>query len=61
MTDIRSTLTDVEDLRMRERKMPKVRTTSSTMESYDANKIIDSLVLEAGLLRNDAHLVAVRV
>ncbi len=61
MTDIRSTITDAEDLRMREKKMPKVRTTSSTMETFDANKIIDSLILEAGLLRVDAHLIAVRV
>jgi anaerobic ribonucleoside-triphosphate reductase len=61
MTDIRSAITDAEDLIMRERKMPKVRTTSSTMETFDANKIIDSLVLEAHLSRADAHLVAVKV
>ena len=61
MTDIRSAITDAEDLRMRERKMPKVRTTSSTMETFDANKIIDSLVLEAHLSRADAQLVAVKV
>jgi anaerobic ribonucleoside-triphosphate reductase len=41
--------------------MPKVRTTSSTMETFDANKIIDSLILEARLSRADAQLVAVKV
>jgi anaerobic ribonucleoside-triphosphate reductase len=46
---------------MRERRMPKVRTTSSTMETFDANKIIDSLILEARLSRADAQLVAVKV
>jgi anaerobic ribonucleoside-triphosphate reductase len=61
LTDIRSAVADSEDLSMRERKMPKVRTTSSTMETFDANKIIDSLVLEAKLSRADAHLVAVKV
>jgi anaerobic ribonucleoside-triphosphate reductase len=61
LTDIRSAVADSEDLLMRERKMPKVRTTSSTMETFDANKIIDSLVLEAKLPRSDAQLVAVKV
>ena len=61
MTDIGSAITSAEDLRAREKKMPKVRTTSSTMESFDANKIIDSLVLEAGLLRVDTQLVAMKV
>ncbi|MHA2026237.1 MAG: hypothetical protein ACW98U_10080, partial [Candidatus Thorarchaeota archaeon] len=61
MTDIGSAITSAEDLQAREKKMPKVRTTSSTMESFDANKIIDSLLLEAGLLRVDAQLVAVKV
>jgi anaerobic ribonucleoside-triphosphate reductase len=46
---------------MRERKMPKVRTTSSTMETFDANKIIESLILEARLSHADAQLVAVKV
>jgi anaerobic ribonucleoside-triphosphate reductase len=61
MTDIRSSVSDLEDLQSRERKMPKVRTTQGTMEPFDANAIIDSLVLEAGLARADAHLVAVKV
>ena len=43
MTDIHNTLATSEELRLREKKMPKVRTTSSTMETFDANKIIDSL------------------
>lgn len=61
MTDIRDSVTSPEELSLREKKMPKVRTTRSTMETFDATKIIDSLVLEAGLLRVDAQLVAVRV
>ncbi|MHA2396787.1 MAG: anaerobic ribonucleoside-triphosphate reductase, partial [Candidatus Thorarchaeota archaeon] len=61
MTDIHDALATLEDLRLREKKMPKVRTTSSTMETFDASKIIDSLILEAGLLRADAQLVAVKV
>ena len=61
MTDIHDALATSEELRLREKKMPKVRTTSSTMETFDSSKIIDSLVLEAGLLRADAQLVAVKV
>jgi len=61
MTDIRDSLSLIEELNLRERKMPKVRTTSSTMETFDANKIIESLITEAGLLRADAGLVAVKV
>ncbi len=61
MTDIGSTITSIEDLQTREKKMPRVRTTSSAMEKFDANMIIDSLILEAGLLRVDAQLVAVKV
>jgi anaerobic ribonucleoside-triphosphate reductase len=61
MTDIRSAVSDLEDLQSREKKMPKVRTTQGTMEPFDANAIIDSLVLEAELTRADAHLVAVKV
>ena len=61
MTDIRSSVSDLEDLQAREKKMPKVRTTQGTMETFDANAIIDSLVLEADLTRADAHLVAVKV
>ncbi|TET10918.1 MAG: hypothetical protein E3J86_04285, partial [Candidatus Thorarchaeota archaeon] len=61
MTDISSTITSNEALQTREKKMPRVRTTSSAMEKFDANMIIDSLILEAGLLRVDAQLVAVKV
>ncbi|MHA1965876.1 MAG: anaerobic ribonucleoside-triphosphate reductase [Candidatus Thorarchaeota archaeon] len=61
MTDIHDALATAADLRMREKKMPKVRTTRSTMETFNANKIIESLVLEAGLLHADAQLVAVKV
>ncbi|RDE12746.1 MAG: anaerobic ribonucleoside-triphosphate reductase, partial [Candidatus Thorarchaeota archaeon] len=61
MTDIRNAVSDAEDLQDREKKMPKVRTTSSTMETFDANRIIDSLMLEAHLSHADAHLIAVRV
>jgi ribonucleoside-triphosphate reductase len=61
MTDIHDAVLSPEELQLREKKMPKVRTTRSTMETFDANKIIDSLVLEAKLLRVDAQLVAVKV
>ncbi|MFX1607100.1 MAG: anaerobic ribonucleoside-triphosphate reductase [Promethearchaeota archaeon] len=61
MTDIHNAVATSEELRLMEKKMPKVRTTSSTMEAFDSSKIIDSLVLEAGLLRADAQLIAVKV
>ncbi|MHA1909119.1 MAG: anaerobic ribonucleoside-triphosphate reductase, partial [Candidatus Thorarchaeota archaeon] len=62
MTDIRPSISDEnEDLRAREKKLPKVRTTSGTMVPFEATKIIDSLVLEAKLSRPDAHLVCTRV
>ncbi|TXT57540.1 MAG: Anaerobic ribonucleoside-triphosphate reductase [Candidatus Thorarchaeota archaeon] len=61
MTDIRSTIIDSEEIRMREKKLPRVRTTSGTMEPFDASCIIESLILEAHLSRADAQLVAVRV
>ena len=62
MTDIRPAITDEnEDLRAREKKLPKVRTTSGTMIPFEAGQIIDSLVLEANLSRPDAHLIATRV
>ncbi|MHA2153079.1 MAG: anaerobic ribonucleoside-triphosphate reductase [Candidatus Thorarchaeota archaeon] len=61
MTDIGSSIIPDKTLRAREKKMPKVRTTSSTMETFNANKIIDSLVLEAKLHHADAQLVAVKV
>ncbi|MHA1960690.1 MAG: anaerobic ribonucleoside-triphosphate reductase [Candidatus Thorarchaeota archaeon] len=62
MTDItRSIADDIEAIESREKRMPKVRTTSSTIEPFKAERIIDSLVLEARLSRADAQLVAVRV
>ncbi|MHA1962880.1 MAG: anaerobic ribonucleoside-triphosphate reductase, partial [Candidatus Thorarchaeota archaeon] len=62
MTDIHISIADeLEHLRARERKLPKVRTTSGTMVSFDAGKIVDSLVIETNLLRADAQLVAVKV
>jgi len=61
MTDINSSVTDLEGIVMRERKLPKVRTTSGTMEPFDASKIIDSLVLEAKLSRAVAETVALKV
>ncbi len=58
MTDIQPAITDEnEDLRAREKRLPKVRTTSGTMVLFNATQIIDSLVLEANLSRPDAHLV----
>ncbi|MDF1538413.1 MAG: anaerobic ribonucleoside-triphosphate reductase [Candidatus Thorarchaeota archaeon] len=62
MTDIRPSITDEnEDMHAREKRLPKVRTTSGTMVSFEVQKIIDSLILEAKLTRADAHLVATRV
>ncbi|MHA2379663.1 MAG: anaerobic ribonucleoside-triphosphate reductase [Candidatus Thorarchaeota archaeon] len=46
---------------MRETKLPKVRTTSSTLEPFDVERIIRSLVREANLSQADAQLVALRV
>ena len=57
MTDIHNALATAEDLRVREKKMPKVRTTSSTMETFDANKIIDSLVLRLGFYMQMLNLL----
>jgi hypothetical protein len=62
MTDINTSLADdLANLGAREKKMPKVRTTSSTMEPFAAQHIIDSLMLEAHLFRADAQLVAMKV
>jgi ribonucleoside-triphosphate reductase len=62
LTDINISIADeLDHLRVRERKLPKVRTTSGTMVSFDAGKIVDSLVIEAKMLRADAQLVAVKV
>ncbi len=62
MTDINTSITDdLANLGAREKKMPKVRTTSSTMEPFEAQRIIDNLILEARLLRADAQLVAMKV
>lgn len=51
----------MDDIRAREKKLPKVRTTQGTMESFDATKIIESLITEAHLSRANAQLIAVRV
>jgi len=51
----------MDDVRAREKKLPKVRTTQGTMEPFDATKIIESLITEAHLSRANAQLVAVRV
>ncbi|NHJ14416.1 MAG: anaerobic ribonucleoside-triphosphate reductase [Candidatus Thorarchaeota archaeon] len=61
MTDIRNAITTYEDLKLQEKKLPKVRTTSSTLEPFNVDRIIDSLVLEAELTRADAQLVALKV
>ncbi|UCE09745.1 MAG: anaerobic ribonucleoside-triphosphate reductase [Candidatus Thorarchaeota archaeon] len=62
MTDItRSLADDIEAIEAREKRMPKVRSTDSTIESFKAERIIESLVLEARLSRADAQLVAIRV
>ncbi|MFW9931884.1 MAG: hypothetical protein ACFFDR_04440, partial [Candidatus Thorarchaeota archaeon] len=62
MTDIRPSITDeTEDLHAREKKLPKVRSTSGTMMSFEADRIITSLQQEANLTHADAHLVATRV
>ncbi len=61
MTGVNSSVLNYEDLVMRERKLPKVRTTSGTMEPFDAERIIDSLMLEAKLDRATAESVAITV
>ena len=61
MTDIYKSTTAGTDISAREKKLPKVRTTQGTMISFEAQRIIDSLILEADLTRADAHLVAIRV
>ncbi len=62
MTDISPTITDdIAGIAVREKKLPKVRSTRGTIESFVAERIIDSLVLEAELARSDAQLVTVRV
>ncbi|MGD9382052.1 MAG: anaerobic ribonucleoside-triphosphate reductase, partial [Candidatus Thorarchaeota archaeon] len=61
MTDIHSSVISHEDLKVREKKLPKVRTTSSTLEPFDVDRIIESLITEAHLTRADAQLVALKV
>ena len=58
MTEIGSSSSSYEDLHRREKKLPRVRTTEGTMESFRAERIVESLVLEAGLSRANAQLVA---
>ncbi|TFG04752.1 anaerobic ribonucleoside-triphosphate reductase, partial [Candidatus Thorarchaeota archaeon] len=50
-----------EEVRKREKKLPKVRSTKGTMEPFDAQRIIDSLIEEAKLSHGDSQLVAVKV
>ncbi|MHA1929362.1 MAG: anaerobic ribonucleoside-triphosphate reductase, partial [Candidatus Thorarchaeota archaeon] len=61
MTDIHKSLAGAADIHAREKKLPKVRTTSGTMVSFNADSIIESLILEADLTHADAQLVAIRV
>ncbi|UCH03474.1 MAG: anaerobic ribonucleoside-triphosphate reductase [Candidatus Thorarchaeota archaeon] len=61
MTDVHSTAVTLEELKLRETKLPKVRTTSSTLEPFDVERIINSLVREALLSQANAQLVALRV
>ncbi len=61
MTDVHSSAVSYEDLKVREKKLPKVRTTSSTLEPFDVDRIIESLIVEAKLSRADAELVGLKV
>ncbi|MFW9803845.1 MAG: anaerobic ribonucleoside-triphosphate reductase, partial [Candidatus Thorarchaeota archaeon] len=61
MTDVHSSAVSYEDLKVREKKLPKVRTTSSTLEPFDVDRIIESLIIEAKLSRGDAELVGLKV
>jgi anaerobic ribonucleoside-triphosphate reductase len=61
MTDVHSSAVSYEDLKVREKKLPKVRTTSSTLEPFDVDRIIESLIIEAKLTRGDAELVGLKV
>ncbi|MFX1262395.1 MAG: anaerobic ribonucleoside-triphosphate reductase [Promethearchaeota archaeon] len=61
MTDVHSSAVSYEDLKVREKKLPKVRTTSSTLEPFDVDRIIESLIIEARLSRGDAELVGLKV
>ncbi|MGQ4911975.1 MAG: anaerobic ribonucleoside-triphosphate reductase [Candidatus Thorarchaeota archaeon] len=61
MTDIRSSVYNLENLRSRERKMPKVRSTRGTMDAFNADLIVESLIQEARLLRVDAQMIAIKV
>ncbi|MHA2065202.1 MAG: anaerobic ribonucleoside-triphosphate reductase, partial [Candidatus Thorarchaeota archaeon] len=61
MTDIHNSVVSHEDLKVREKKLPKVRTTSSTLEPFDVDRIIESLIVEAELSRADAQLVGLKV
>jgi len=61
VTDVHSTAVTLEELKLRETKLPKVRTTSSTLEPFDVERITSSLVTEALLSQESAQLVALRV
>ncbi len=52
---------NLEEMNVREKKLPKVRTTSGTMVPFEAQRIVDSLMLEANLPHGDAQLVCIRV
>ncbi len=61
MTEIRDLTVDLEELHTRDKRLPKVRSTSGTIEAFNSDKIIDSLMLEAGLKKETAIFVASRV
>jgi anaerobic ribonucleoside-triphosphate reductase len=61
MTDVHEAVTPSEALQNRAKKIPKVRTTSSTMEPFDPERIIQSLIQEAVLSRTNSEMIALRV
>ncbi len=61
MTDIRESLISDADICAREKKLPHVRTTKGTLEPFKGQRIVDSLVREAGLSVGDAQFVAAKV
>ena len=56
MTDIHNAVVPNNDLQIRAKKIPKVRTTSSTMETFDPERIIQSLIQEAQLNRSNSEI-----
>ncbi|MEM4734140.1 MAG: anaerobic ribonucleoside-triphosphate reductase [Candidatus Thorarchaeota archaeon] len=61
MTEITETGADLESVKSREKKLPQVRTTSSTMEPFDSSRIVGSLVRETGMSETIARTVALKV